>query len=430
MTRGGLSWSVVGIISGGAQGLYVRLTLLKLLVQRVANIQQRRNRLHISTHGTLLNHVVDFFGCFHCERTLRPPLKGVNNFLQLFSCAIPTNVYSVRVPLALRPSLFNETLTDALHTAAEERDFLVDGFIYDNSALLISGDPGSGKSVVALCALAQATIAAPVFDQLDCIRPLNCYCLFSERINREALERLKIMRARVPFDTRRLYLDDGFVGIADVTRKTFADEIVSRIAGATYPDGRTDIVNLDSLYGFIPGGLSKDEKASEFVRFTARLQSELGVSLLMVHHTVKASYASHTGEKIEKDDPFYGSQWLRAGVTGSYYLRRDGDGVLLTRKKDTFQGLLTELPMDYDPETHTVSLSEEFGTKDASDRLRNWLQITAQNTPDRLFSFIQLCGFVALSHQHLRRLMKTPKIKPHLIEAKRAGRKILYRAVA
>lgn len=333
------------------------------------------------------------------------------------------------MPLALRPPLTAKELEEAVDHAQDERPFLVDGLLYEKAALLVSGDPGSGKSVVQLSAFAQCTAGLPVFDQLPCLRPLNCYCIFSERINQEALERIRLIRQRVPINFKRLHLDDGFVGIADVTKKAFADEIVSRIGMATYEDGKTDLVGLDSLYGFIPGGLSKDEKASEFARFVARLQSELGVSLWLVHHTTKATYAMHTGEKVEKDDPFYGSQWLRAMVTGSYYLRRNGDGVILSKKKDTFGALLNELPLEYDPETHIVSLPAASGILAAVDRGVYWLQSVVKNSPEREFTFEDFNRAVGVSHQHARRLIKDPAIVARMVESRRVGNKSLYRCL-
>ncbi len=333
------------------------------------------------------------------------------------------------MPLALRPPLTAKELEEAVDRAQDERPFLVDGLLYEKAALLVSGDPGSGKSVVQLSAFAQCTAGLPVFDQLPCSRPLNCYCIFSERINQEALERIRLIRQRVPINFKRLHLDDGFVGIADVTKKVFADEIVSRIGMATYEDGKTDLVGLDSLYGFIPGGLSKDEKASEFARFVARLQSELGVSLWLVHHTTKTTYAMHTGEKVEKDDPFYGSQWLRAMVTGSYYLRRNGDGVIMTKKKDTFGALLNELPLDYDPETHIVSLPANSGLLTAVDRGVYWLQSVVKNTPDREFTFEDFSRAVGVSHQHARRIAKDSIISTRMVEARRAGNKTFYKSI-
>jgi len=330
--------------------------------------------------------------------------------------------------LSLRPSLTAGELEEAVNHAQDERPFLVDGLLYEKAALLVSGDPGSGKSVVQLSAFAQCTAGLPVFGQLPCIRPLNCYCLFSERINQEALERLRLIRLRVPIDFKRLHLDDGFVGIADVTKAGFANEIVANIKNAKYADGKTDVVGLDSLYGFIPGGLSKDEKASEFARFVARLQSELGVSLWLVHHTTKATYASQTGEKVEKDDPFYGSQWLRAMVTGSYYLRRNGDGVLLSKKKDTFGALLSQLPLDYDPETHVVSLPESMGVANAADRGVLWLHKHLKMTPEKEFTFDDFCRGIDVSHAHGRRLMIHKEITPHITRVKSVGPKIFYRA--
>lgn len=320
-------------------------------------------------------------------------------------------------------------LEEAVNHAKDERPFLVDGLLYEKGALLMSGDPGAGKSLVMLSALLECTGGLPVFSQLPCARPLNCYILFSERINQEALERIRLMRAKITLDYKRLVLDDGFVGIADVTKRNFADEIIERISNTPFPDnGDADIVGLDSLYGFIPGGLSKDEKASEFSRFIARLQSELGACSWLVHHTSRPTYATQ-GERIDKDDPYYGSQWLKAMVTGSYYLRRHGTGVQLVKKKDTFGALLSELPLDYDPETHVVSLPSEYGTLKANNRAIWWLRGIATQEPTREFTFEDFCKAINVSHQHGRRLLKEPTIARLMVIARKDHPRIFYHAV-
>lgn len=336
--------------------------------------------------------------------------------------------------LALRPALFADQLEKAVEAANTERPFLVDGLLYQRGSILVSGDPGTGKSLAMLVAFAQATAGLPVFGQLPCARPLNCYCLFSERINQEAVERLRLIRKVVPVDWRRLYLDDGYVGIADVTKANWAQEMLERVGKATYPDGgKADLVALDSLYGFIPGGLSKDEKASEFARFHARLQSELGVSSWLVHHTTKPQYSRDNGQQTEKDDPYYGSQWLKAMVTGSYHLAKHGDGVRLLNKKDTFGALLKELPLSYDPETHMLALPTNFGVLSAVDRTVFWLIQLHKSDPGRRFSFDELCQGVGISHQHGRRLMQEPAIQARLSRAGTTGptnSKLLYQAVS
>lgn len=331
------------------------------------------------------------------------------------------------MPIALRPSITGANLERAVTDSSTERPFLVDGLIYENASLMVSGDPGTGKSVVGLCLVAQASAGEMVFGQLPCARPLNCYCVFSERLNQEACERLKLMQARTKFDARRIILDDGFVGIADVTRPSIAEEITKRIALATYCDGPTNLVLLDSLYGFVPGGLGKDERASEFIRFTTRIQSEIGASLAILHHTTKTNY-TQAGKAIEKDDPFYGSQFLKAGVTGAYWLRQQGDGVQLVRKKDTFQALVPQLDLSYDPETCMVALTNT-SIRNAAERALFWLKATVKDRPDVFFTFDDFCRAVGVSHAHGRRLIKEPDIKRRVKQRTERFGKINYQAV-
>lgn len=332
------------------------------------------------------------------------------------------------MPIALRPPLTGTELDSAITNANSERPFLVDGLIYENASLLVSGDPGTGKSVVGLCIAAQASVGEPVFGQLPCIRPLNCYCAFSERINQEALERLKLMLNCIKIDSRRLILDDGYVGIADVTKSTMATELIERIVAAKYPDGKADLVIMDSLYGFVPSENWKGAGITDYIRFTTRLQSMTGASLLTLHHTAKQGHSQQTGSPIEKDDPTYGSQFLKAGMTGTYWLKKHGDGVQLLRKKDTFQGLVPEMNLAYSPETCTVALTNTT-VREATERAVFWLKNSAKERPNVNFTIEDFCRAIGVSHVHGRRLLKEAEVKCRLSQRSERHGKRFYTAV-
>lgn len=311
-------------------------------------------------------------------------------------------------------------LKELLESEEEERQPLISGLLYQNSILMIAADPGAGKSMLTACAMAQASAGLPVFGFLKVHKPLRFYYIPSERGLSEISERFRVIREHVPIDYDNIVLDEEMIGM-DVTKEQDADAIIMRIKDQPFPP---DVIILDPIYGFVKGGLSKDEKASEFCRFSARLQKEFSCSIWMNHHTVKQSYGTD-GKAIDKSDPFYGSQWLKAHVTASFYMSKTKTGCKLENKKDSHGNLHALMEFNYNDESNLLIATNVESEDSIQTKLLNF--ILNRKSADLPFTFKEAHGATkGVCIRTVRRLLATPQLADLFYKQKHNGGKTLY----
>lgn len=321
-------------------------------------------------------------------------------------------------------SLTGEALKSALHETTPERKPLIEGLLFERSILMVSADPGAGKSTITAQAIAQMSCGLPVFGQLNVPKPVKCYYIAFERGREEILERLKVMQDIIPMDFSNIHINDFFIG-ANVLDSTQASAIIGAIQ---YDCMGADVVFLDPIYACVSGGLSTDEKASQFTRFSARLQSEIGCANWLNHHTVKESYAQN-GSPIEKADPFYGSQWLKAHCTAAYYLRKNDSGTVMLNKKDSQNNLLKKIILEYNPEDYISFIDQKNMELPAIDRLKMFIR-NKWKSDNKTFYYDQLeTCLQPLSTSRLRTLCGQVWFRESVTISKSSGKKSLYTVI-
>ena len=326
-----------------------------------------------------------------------------------------------------RPSYVGEDLKKRVNITRESRPPLIEGLIHEKSIIMNSSDAGTGKSVVTACLIAQTSIGLPAFGQLFVPRPLVNYYIPFERGSQEIEERFKHIQTSIPMDYERIHVNERFMGL-NVINEHHADEIVSNIKHDLLQRGqRVDIIWLDPIYQAVAGGLSSDDKASMFTRFSTRLQVEFDCAIWMNHHTVKDSYSSDSGQRIQKEDPFYGSQWLKAHCSGAYYMKRlaDDPGPVLLNKKDSHSCLLKKISLQYEPDTYTVFMTGVDKTMVAKDRLLMVYRTLKKDSKSVTFREIQGC-MAGVSDSHLRELLRTPPFNTIFKKSNSSGVSTLY----
>lgn len=327
----------------------------------------------------------------------------------------------------LRSSYSGEDLKLRINTAKESRPPLIEGLVHERSVIMTSSDPGCGKSTITAVIIAQSSIGLPVFGQLFVPRPLIHYYIPFERGSQEIEERFKHIQSSIPIKYSNIHVNEKFMGM-NVINDKHADEICSNIhRDIKKHNQKIDILWLDPIYSSVAGGLSGDEKASLFTRFSTRLQVEFNCAIYMNHHTVKASYSSQDGMVIDKEDPFYGSQWLKAHATGAYYMKRSqsDQGPVLINKKDSHSCLLPKINLIYEPENYTVFMQGIDKTIPAKDRLLMAYRIFYKNGKPVTFREIQ-GALGGVSDSHLRQLLTLPPYDRAFVKSNSNGSSTLY----
>jgi RecA-family ATPase len=343
-----------------------------------------------------------------------PPLSGGN----------PPPV-SPHQRLTYSPALTGEALTQAIEAANLVRPTLIEGLMYERSVLLLSADAGTGKSTLVANVMAQASVGLPVFQAFHVPRPLKCYYIPFERGAEEILERLKHMQTVIPYNPDNLLIFNNpsfFPNLYNPHDQDFLLTSIDKDCRGKAPD----VVWYDPIYQAVAGGLCNEDRVSIFIRFNVRLMAEFGCATWLNHHTGKPGYTPD-GVKIEKEDPYYGSSFLKNHCIGSYYVKETEakDGTIWLCKKDNLHLLQKKVVLTYNAESYTSFMKDGIGNLPASDRLKIALRQFKRDNKD--FTFKQLEGCVAgVSESRIRVLLNTPPFNGVLKKSKSLGDATLY----
>ena len=295
---------------------------------------------------------------------------------------------------------------------------IAEGFLYKNASIMISSQPSIGKSVLAIQAALELSNGLPLFGQLHVPRPIRVWYVQAERSDIESLERLQLMIGdRTDIQFNNLFIDTelqslNFLNpVHQVTIMNRAQQI------------KPELIIIDPLYG-IAQGLSKDEVGSAVAKALTTLKKLLGCAIWINHHTVKTTYEILGGIRVPKSDPFYGAQWLKAHVTGSYLAEMGDKGVHLQCRKDSHSILLKDIKLSFDSETYLSSIiAEETNYRDKYLLFIESLKKSGKSS----FFFDEVVEFLGCSTVSVRRLNTKPEIRSLFTLVKSNGRKTLYK---
>lgn len=317
----------------------------------------------------------------------------------------------------LAPMHTKDAFGEAMKKAKEKRRPIAEGFLYEQTILMIAADPGLGKSTVSTQVAIELAAGLPVFGMFKPPRPMKVVYIQTERSILEFFERVEIISKVLPINMDNLFVTDECQKL-NLLKEDHAKVFIQYIL-RDCPN--PDIIFIDPIYAMVSGGLKEDLQASIFTKVMSTLQKETGATLWYNHHTVKAQY-SNRGELIDKDDPFYGSQWLKAHVTGSYYMSKSTDGVKMTRKKDNYDIHPQQIVLEYDPESELCHIA--LDEMPAVERLKAYIE--ARKIDKKPFTFKEIEVGTKLCTRTLRALLCTVTFRDAIYSVNIGKHKHLY----
>jgi len=317
------------------------------------------------------------------------------------------------IPLALTGDKLMRTIKES----KTSRKVIAEGLLYEKTSLMIAADPGTGKSTVAAQVAVELAAGLPIFGYFHVPQPTKILYIQTERSILELLERIDIISKLIPIVSSNITVTDEYQRL-NLLNPTHANIFLNAVK-RDYNGAR--VVFIDPIYSTVSGGLKSDEPASAFTKVMSNLQKELDCSLWYNHHTTKPVYKKD-GSQLEKDDPFYGSQWLKAHVTGSYYMKQSDKGVTLTLKKDNYRLLTSLITLEYDPETELCSLLDD--KLPAIEKVKNFIKIKELDKKE--FTFKDMQGYTKLCTRTLRKLLMHSSISSKIIVISSCNNKNLY----
>ena len=288
-----------------------------------------------------------------------------------------------------------ELLQKDLANLSLELPMLISDFLYAQTSTMLASDPGIGKSIISMQVALSLSSGTTLFGTFAIPQPQKVYYLQLEGSYYQTIERLRLMQQKIPILVENLCWDmgEGF----NVLRESDWLKIEQRIK--TF--GKPALLIIDPIYMIVAGGLSEDRPASAFVRFSNALLQTFGTANWLNHHTHRSHY-SKNGEKVEEDDPFYGSQWLKAHLDASWLMTRSGKSkVRLECKKDRNSTLTRRVDLVYHEDSMTC---ENVLYAEAPAMTKVLTLISECKVRNITISFSEIQEKTGVSHAHLRRL--------------------------
>lgn len=326
------------------------------------------------------------------------------------------------MPLAKTLPLFGASLEAAIDATPEIRPALIEGLVLEESVTMVAAEGGKGKSTVLLSMVVPACAGLLAFGSQKVNRPLRVYVFCPERSARELRERLGTIRKFIPYNPINLAIDDGMVGIVDISNPLIVDEIKTRMRIPWAGDG-PDLFCVEGMYGMTRLPLAKEETANLFYRFNSMLIQEFKCSVWYSTHCKKRQQ-NYKGEDLELQ--YFGSTFLLANVTAAYIFERmeQKNRSRMKQFKDTVSGLADELIFQYDPER---SVLETVGAGNSKEALRQFINSSFAN--GGTFRYDDAEHVTHLSRSALMNLLAGQVADGNIINVNAKGIKALYRVL-
>lgn len=316
--------------------------------------------------------------------------------------------------LIIPDAISGESLKLVVFSETKKRIVYAEGLIYELSSLMLSADPGTGKSLLSLVGSIQLASGLPLFGALTVPKAIKVYYIQKERPQLEIVERLKVIAEVIDINWDNLIIDSNlqFMNLSNLTYSKFLSDRIKKF--------NPNLIVIDPIGAGTPG-ISKDEIANNFCTMMTTIQNNIGNAFWFNNHTTRESYLAD-GSILQKAKPFYGSQWIDAFVTGHYHVTKSDAGTNWRKTKDTYNILLDKIKMSYEPDTYCSYLKTDMLS--VKDKILNY--VNSVKSFKKTFTFNDLRDSTGCVTDSLRHTLRDRLFDSVLKRHKSSGEATLY----
>ena len=290
--------------------------------------------------------------------------------------------------------LSGNSLREEIENPAVGQDAIVEGLIFKDTVNILYSEPGVGKSVIAVNMLAAMSGGWPVFGLITMKRFYKCSYLQLEGSRDEQFGRFHDIASVIPVD---------YENISWHTSPVFVESLQSQYQMfQELLQFKPEVIFIDSFYCLTSHGLSKEEGFLPVRNLLKQIKDKTNASLIILHHSAKPQYFE--GQKVQKDDPFLGSQYMKAFADSMIECTRQGENKVIlkvTKAQRNNEGL-KQISLAFNKTNWVVTAISEGTTKDATTAIRECLAKCFRNEIEVTYdTLIQKTGF---TKRHIRRL--------------------------
>lgn len=213
---------------------------------------------------------------------------------------------------------------EEIHNYPQEKDALIDNFLYENDCICISSKPKTGKSLLAQQMLFSLSSGTPFIGLRT--KKANVLYVQTEGDRSETIERMARMKEGVPVDWANAF-HINLPGIALNTDEGFD----MFMALAEQPKVRYDVIIIDPLYTTVLGDMSQQQVATAWTNNVRTIRGHYEAAVVVLNHEAK-EVKNHKGELIERNpEEVFGSIFWAAFFNHTFQFRKVDNVHVLSR---------------------------------------------------------------------------------------------------
>ena len=283
---------------------------------------------------------------------------------------------------------------------------IVEELLFERDIFMLTADAGAGKSIFATLLAACLSFRRP-FLGLNVPEPKKVLYIQLEGDYEESIERLRYME----FEGGIFIEEKNLMWIEEKTLDVLSPDSVNGFFHRVNETGFIpEVVIIDPIYKLSNEDICSGKAALGVIKFSDKLYNKWNCTNVLIHHNLKDAYGSN-GEKIQKDDAFYGHSFIKNHIRTSYAMKITGENTRdLIRKKGRGSDTRKKLSLEYNPESFVLSLAEATAKHKRGQHHERFYSYLEETHKNHKTTFAQeIIDACEITYKQLRTLKEKPE---------------------